>query len=338
MRKGAQVASVLGDKVLLIANPAAQNGAGAHAADRAASLLRAELGELAVELLLTQAPGHAESAAASAAATSPYSAIVALGGDGVVHEVANGILRLPEGQRPPFGLIPVGSGNDYARTLGMSSRSIGKAVRQLLAAGLRRFDVGRCNGRYFTETLSFGLDAAIAIETVERRRRTGKTGTMLYLESGMDHMLHHLDRRSYRAEVAGYAPMAASRVLSTSATQAGVESDSITHIEGESYLFAVQIGRTYGGGFCVCPEARVDDGLLDICIAHPPLSSLHAALIFLLAKEGHHTRFRQIEFFRASGMRISFDAPLAVQMDGERFDADSFDIKCIPAALNVLVA
>lgn len=320
--------SSLEGKVLLIANPASQNGAGALAADRAAALLRAELGEAVVDVLLTQAPGHAE---AQAAAAGAYGAVVALGGDGVAHEVANGLLRLPADQRPLFGLVPVGSGNDYARTLGMSAKSVDEAVRQLLAARPQSFDVGLCNGRYFVETLSFGLDAAIALETVDRRKRTGKTGTMLYLESGIDQLLHHLDKRSYRAEVSGYA------TLGTSGPAAEGALGETLPQEGESYLFAVQIGKTYGGGFCVCPEARTDDGMLDICIAHPPLSPLYAVLIFLLAKEGHHTRFKQIEFFRAKGMRLSFDAPLAVQMDGERFDATSFDITCIPQALRVLV-
>lgn len=318
-------------KVLLVANPAAQNGAGAQAAERAASLLRDELGEQTLDVMLTQAPGHAEQLAAQA---EEYDAVVALGGDGVVHEMANGLLSLPVDVRPAFGLIPVGSGNDYARTLGMSSRSVDEAVPQLLSARPQRFDVGRCNGRYFVETLSFGLDAAIALETVDRRKRTGKTGTMLYLESGVDQLLHHLDRRTYHLRSdkrpLGSAP-AGLAVTSDVSAMLGAEET------GESYLFAVQVGQTYGGGFRVCPQARTDDGLFDVCIAHPPLGPLYAVLIFLLAKNGHHTRFKQLEFFRTDSLALSFDAPLPVQMDGERFEVDEFDIACIPQALSVLV-
>lgn len=318
-------------KVLLVANPAAQNGAGAQAAERAASLLRDALGEQALDVVLTQAPGHAEQLAAQAA---EYGAVVTLGGDGVVHEVANGLLSLPADVRPAFGLVPVGSGNDYARTLGMSSRSVDEAVSQLLSARPQRFDVGRCNGRYFVETLSFGLDAAIALETVDRRKRTGKTGTMLYLESGIDQLLHHLDKRTYRLR-------ADKRPLGSATAGLAVTSDvsAMPGAEetGESYLFAVQVGQTYGGGFRVCPQARTDDGLFDVCIAHPPLGPLYAVLIFLLAKNGHHTRFKQLEFFRADSLALAFDASLPVQMDGERFEADEFDIACVPQALSVLV-
>ncbi len=189
-----------GSKVLLIANPVAQNGAGAKAAKRAAALLRASLSEGSLDVMLTQAPGHAE---AEASGAGDYGAVIALGGDGIIHETANGLLRLPAEDRPVFGIVPVGSGNDYARTLGMSARSVDAAVSQLLSARPQWFDVGLANGRYFVETLSFGLDAAIALDTVDRRARTGKTGTMLYLESGIEQLLHHLDLHHYRAKLSG---------------------------------------------------------------------------------------------------------------------------------------
>lgn len=321
-------------RMLLVANPAAQNGAGAQAAEHAAALLRDALGADALDMLFTEAPGHAEHVAAN---SGSYGVVVALGGDGIVHETANGLLRLPAAGRPALGVIPVGSGNDYASTLGMCSRSVEKAVSQLFVAQPRLFDVGRCNGRYFVETLSFGLDAAIAIDTVERRKRTGKTGTMLYLESGIDQLLHHLDKRRYRMEAKDWKALHY-RNRRKGAGEAPCSSDvASAALEGESYLLAVQVGQTYGGGFRVCPDARTDDGLFDICVAHPPLSPLYAVLVFLLAKDAHHMRFRQLEFFRASALRLSFDAPLPVQMDGERFEADEYDIACIPQALEVLV-
>lgn len=320
--------------MLLIANPAAQNGKAAQAAERATGLLRAGLGEGALDVVLTKSAGHAEAEAARAGASGEYDAVVALGGDGIIHEAANGLLCAPvaghenrEGRagragragRPVLGVIPVGSGNDYARTLGMDARSVDKAVAQLLSARPQRFDVGLVNGRYFVETLSFGLDAAIALDTVERRKRTGKTGTALYLESGIDQLLHHLDRRHYRATLNEDAAIASAR-----------------EIEGDSYIFAVQIGQTYGGGFRICPDARTDDGLFDLCIAHPPLGPLYATFIFLLAKNAHHTHFRQLEFLRASSLKLAFDAPLPAQVDGERIEAEIYDIACIPQALEVL--
>ena len=257
-------------------------------------------------------------------------------------------MLLPESARPTLGVVPVGSGNDYAQTLGMSTRSVDEAVRQLAGARPRPFDVGRCNGRHFVETLSFGLDAAIALDTVERRRITGKTGTALYLESGLDQLLHHRDVHRFTATLDAAPAAEAGRVGVGSGSgrapecaragkdAAGAKAETRT-VDGPSYLFAVQIGPTYGGGFRICPQARTDDGLLDLCVARPPLGALRAVLLFLLAKNAWHARFKQLEFYQTRALRLSFDGPLPVQMDGEPFQAQEYDIACVPHALNVLV-
>ena len=296
--------------ILLIANPAAQNGNGAAAAQRAVGLPRAQLGEDAVVLARTAGPRHASEIAERAEGCST---VIALGGDGVIHEVAGGLMRRPAARRPALGVIPVGSGNDYARTLGVSTK-VDEACAQLLGAEARLADVGRVNGHWFVETLSFGVDAAIALDTVERRARTGRTGTALYLASGMDQLLHHLDCHRYTASFDGGEP-----------------------VRGASFTFAVQVGPTYGGGFRICPDARIDDGLLDVCIAHPPFGVARAVFVFLLAKGGRHTGFRQIELRRARTLSVRFDAPPPVQIDGEPLEAAEYAIDVVPRALGVLV-
>ena len=295
--------------ILLIANPVSQNGAGLRAAERACDLLRARFGDDAVEVMLTERPRHAVDIAAGAAA---FDTVVALGGDGLIHEVANGLMRIGFSQRPTLGLIPVGSGNDYAASLGVSGR-LEKAVEQLADARERLVDVGMVNGECFLETVSFGLDAAIALDTVERRKKTGRTGTMLYFASGIDQMLHHLDEYPYRVTL-----------------------DGARALEGSMYLLAVQNGQTYGGGFKVCPQSKVDDGFFDICIAHPPLNALSATFLFALAKEGFHKGAKQIEFARASSVVVEFDEPPAAQVDGELLEGNRFEISMMPKELRVL--
>ena len=296
-------------KTLLIANPAAQNGNGAAAAERAAALLGDALGDGSLDVAPTRGPGEAVRLAAGAGA---YETVLALGGDGIIHEAANGLMQLPAGERPAFGIVPVGSGNDYARTLGVSTK-VDEACAQLLGAEARPVDVGRVNGHWFVETLSFGLDAAIALDTMERRVRTGRTGTVLYMESGVDQLLHHLEPRRYRASF-----------------------DGGETVEAESVTFAVQIGPYYGGGFKICPDARIDDGLLDVCVAHPPVGAARALYIFLRAKGGKHVRFKQIELRRCRTLHLEFDEAPPAQMDGELIEGTSFDIAVEPAALNVL--
>ena len=180
--------------ILLIANPAAQSGAGAAAADKTAANLRAALGEDAVTVVRTAGPRHA---CAIAEGAQGVRTVVALGGDGLIHEVVNGLMTRPAGDRPQLGVIPVGSGNDYARTLGVPEK-VDRACDLLLSACPQPADVGRVNGSFFAETLSFGLDAAIALDTMERRKRTGRHGAALYMASGFDQLFHHLDQREYR--------------------------------------------------------------------------------------------------------------------------------------------
>lgn len=310
---------------LLIANPAARNGEGAQAAEKAAELLRAVPG-CSLEVALTRRPGHAGDLAAGAAG---FQTVAVLGGDGAIHEAANGLMRLPRDERPAMGAIPVGSGNDYAFSLGMASR-LDRAVSQLASAPVRWADAGTCNGEFFVETLSFGLDAGIALDTVERRKRTGATGTALYMRSGLDQLLHHLDSRRIRARFSRLGDAAKPAAFWDQARSGDGSA------EGDVILCAVQVGPTYGGGFRICPGARFDDGMLDVCIAHAPVGLLKAAFVFLRAKNGRHLGFREIEAFSARGLHLEFAQPLPVQIDGERLEATEFEIGIEPAALRVI--
>ena len=108
-------------------------------------------------------------------------------------------------------------------------------------------------------------------------------------------------------------------------------------MDGPSYLFAVQIGPTYGGGFRICPQARTDDGLLDLCVARPPLGALRACAPVPSGQERLARPLQAAGVYQTRALRLSFDGPLPVQMDGEPFQAQEYDIACVPHALNVLV-
>lgn len=306
-------------RVGIIANPAAQSGAAAAFAEKFAGMLCERIAQEHCRMLLTEHPGHATDMAVQHG--GECDTLVVIGGDGIVHEAANGLMRIPSGNRPKFAVVPVGSGNDYALTLGMSGR-LDKALQQIVRCDVRKFDVGRVNGEYFVETLSFGIDAAIALDTVERRKRTGRHGTMLYMESGIDQIVNHRNPNAYAARLEGM-PLS--------------NGDESLRLEGESYMFAVQIGKTYGGHFKVCPSADPEDGLFDICIAHPPLSALKALFVFMMAKFGWHTGFKMFEFHKARSLVVDFKEPPACQADGEKLIGSHFEIETIPRALDVLV-
>lgn len=301
--------SVPWGNTLLIANPAAQNGRSATLIDKAAGHLRGKLPHGTFTVMPTHYAGHACEIARSA---TDIDTILVLGGDGIVHEAVNGIMTRAEGDRPTLGVIPVGSGNDLARTLQIPD-DITAACDVLLKSNAILTDVGRVNDEYFIETLSFGLDAAIALDTVERRKKTGKRGTILYMESGFDQLFHHLDSHEYTLSVDGGVP-----------------------VEGKSITFAIQNGPYYGSGFKICPEATLTDGVLDVCVAHPPVGVARACYIFLKAKDGKHTHMKQMELFRATSLYLTFKDEPPAQADGERVTGSVFDISICPAALPVL--
>ena len=298
---------------LFIVNPAAQNGNGARGAARVRYAMR-EYPQLAdsVEVVSTEEPRQAADLAQRAAG---FDTVVALGGDGVIHETVCGLMRIPDADRPALAVIPCGNGNDYARTLGMAF-DFDSSFPQLANARTQLFDVGFCNGEPFVETLSFGLDAAIALGTHERRQKTGRAGTALFLEEGINQLGFHRDIHPYTMVLDDREPLT-----------------------GSMHLLAIQIGRTYGGGFAVCPSANPHDGLFDICVAHAPIGMLRAAMIFLKAKDGNHLGYtRELSFARASAVRLSFERELPVQIDGERVEGTEFEISICRQALRVFAA
>ena len=299
-------------RTLLIANPAAHSGKGAAGTDFARHFLSSySSATRGYEVRLTRGPGDAVGIAASAVG---YDTVLALGGDGVIHEVVNGLMRLPESARPQLGVIPLGSGNDYARTLGMPKNDVEGAFAKLVRGRVRELEVGSVNGVHFMETLSFGLDAAIAIDTTARRAAdTSQEGEALFITSGL-------------------------KVIS----QAHQGFPCTTRFDGEdpidlsTLIFAVQVGPTYGGGFKVCPNADPGDGLLDVCYNVRRPSIPHFLALFGLARWGRHTLTKVVRLRRFRHATVDFAEEPPCQVDGEQLRGTHFEIEVVPGALRVI--
>lgn len=295
---------------LVIANPASQSGAGAEGAEFVRRTLAAyESATDGFDVRLTTGP---KAATDMAAAATSFDTVLALGGDGVIHEVVNGLMKMDSSVRPRLGIIPLGSGNDYARTLGMVSNAPDKSLAQILQGVPRRIDLGLVNGTYFDETLSFGVDAAIAIDTMERRLATGAHGTRLFAASGVDVIRREMRRWPFRATIDGEP------------------------LEGNSIIFAIQVGSTYGGGFRICPDAVADDGLLNICYSEGSPSTIEALGILARARVALHTGSRYLNFRTASSIVIDFEGEPPCQTDGERCEGSHFEISCVHRAIEVI--
>lgn len=295
---------------LVIANPVAQSGAGAEGADFVRGALeRYDSATDGFTVRLTTGPGNATQLARAA---NGYDSVLALGGDGVIHEVVNGLMKIDVGRRPRLGIIPLGSGNDYARTLGMAADSPAQSLGQIFGGVARRVDLGLVNGTYFDETLSFGVDAAIALDTMERRQRGGAHGTRLFMASGFDVIRHELRSWPFVARF------------------------DDEEVRGRSLVFAVQVGPTYGGGFPICPNADPRDGRLDVCHSAGDPSRATALLTFVKARFGAHTHSRYLRFRAARKLVVDFEGEPPCQADGERVVGSHFEVECVHRALEVI--
>jgi diacylglycerol kinase family enzyme len=284
--------------ICIIYNPTAGRGR----APRRLEQLRQALGEQA-QFLATQCPRHAE-ALALQAAKAGCAIVAAAGGDGTVHEVANGILRAG---RPDVALavVPIGSANDYAYSLGLAS------------PGPRQVDVGLVRAadgrqRYFVNGLGLGFNGAVTLEARGIRRLQG---VLLY---GMA-LLRALWTR-YKFP----------RML--------VALDGYIH-DGPTLALSVAIGRREGN-FVLAPEALVDDGLFDYVLAGvlsrwQLLRQLPAMITGRLPAK-HPAVLRG----RCRQVQVRSAEPLAVHLDGELFcrpedEVRELEIQLVPAGLNV---
>jgi YegS/Rv2252/BmrU family lipid kinase len=296
---------------LVIANPAAQSGRGAKGAEFVERFLTSYGSATdGFEVRTTEGTGHATRLAA---ASEPFDTVVALGGDGVIHEVVGGLMSIDRASRPRLGIIPLGSGNDYARTLHVERNAPEASLGQLMQGTTRTLDLGLVNGTYFCETLSFGLDAAIAIGTMTTRTRGGAHGTRLYASEGIELFRHNL--RDYAYE--------------------GTLGDE--RVKGASVVFAIQVGPTYGGGFRVCPRADPTDGLLDVCYSVRTPSVAHTLGLFALARTGRHVASSVIRTLQIDRASLDFAEEPPVQADGERLEGTHFEVTSVPAALDVII-
>ncbi|NTW28045.1 MAG: diacylglycerol kinase family lipid kinase [Coriobacteriia bacterium] len=293
-------------KMLFIVNPAAKHGETA----KLLPALRHHLqGVAGFDIQVSAGPRHAHDIAAHAVG---YDVVIAVGGDGTVHEVVNGVMAHPAVSRPAFGVVPTGSGNDYARTLGMSN-DLPTALRQIATGNQRYLDLGLCNGTWFAESISIGLDARVTVKAVELKTTTKVTGLALYMRA----LIYVLNNQYHAHKVT-------------------VRYDEDLAFKTEMLIIAVTNGPTYGGGFVVTPDAVPYDGLFDVCrIDGMPKAQAYARLPFIVL--GKHTKMKPIHMSHARKIRVVSDTPVEGQLDGEVFLASEYDIRIEPGALSVIM-
>ncbi|EFK98809.1 MULTISPECIES: diacylglycerol kinase [unclassified Streptomyces] len=291
-------------EITLFVNPTAGRGRGAAAARPAARVLR-DAGFRVRTVVGTDAEDAASRAKEAVAAGT--AALVAVGGDGLL-SLALGAVA---GTRTPLGVIAVGSGNDFGRSLGLPVRAPAEAAA-VIARALREdthhaVDLGRVAGRWYGTVLATGFDS-----------RVNDRGNRMRLPLGR-----------FRYDLAILAELAAFRP-----TPYRLRLDDGPVREIEATLVAVGNSTSYGGGMRICADARLDDGLLDITVVGP-CSRATLLKVFPRVYRGTHLTHPVVTSYRAG--RVELDAAgLTGYADGEPLGPLPLTATAHPAALRLL--
>jgi diacylglycerol kinase (ATP) len=293
--------------IAVLANRTA--GRGRHGDLLSAVVQRLGVDGRAVRVLDAQTRDEAL-AASHAAAADGIGALVAVGGDGTVHLA----LQAVAGTGVPFGVVPAGTGNDFAAELGVPTAPLAaaEAIAEAVKTGrTRAVDLGRLTGPdgqvlWFGAVLGAGFDA-IVNERANRMR---------------------FPRGPRRYDVAIFAELMRLRPR-----RYGVTLDGERH-EVDAVLVAIANTASYGGGMRICPDADPTDGLLEVLIGGP-VSRLTFVRIKPLVYAGTHVQHPSISMFRARVVELDGE-PITTYADGERAFPLPVSVASVPGALTVL--
>ena len=289
--------------LLVIVNPAAGRGRAAKVWPGLERGLQAA--GISFDVAVTGKPG--EAAQLAERGSRSHGCIVAAGGDGTVHEVVNGLMRA--GARATLGVLPMGSGDDFAKLL-----PPGDPVERILQGKAKPFDIGRMvagETRYFANgmDIGFGAHGARNVALVPRFL----TGFGAYLGALVLTMIRY--------------PLLRVRL----------QLDDAPPFEFTTAMTAAMNGTTFGGSFRVCPEARADDGLLDLLLVDA-VGRLEILQLVPKILKGAHAGDPRLRLLRARRLTIESGEPMLVEADGEIVfrDARRIRIEILPGALQVL--
>ncbi len=250
---------------------------------------------------MTEGSGHATEVATEALSRS-IDVVVAVGGDGTINEVASVMANSPA----TMGIIPCGSGNGLARSLGIPM-NIRKAVERLNQPSTRVIDTGLLNGRRFFNMAGVGFDAHICS------------------------IFAHDQTRGFR----GYARTAFSEIVRYKAQDYRLDIDGRTY-DREGFMISIANSSQFGNNAHVSPSASLDDGLLDVCIVKPfPLHHFPVMGYHMFSNTADRSKY--VEIIKGKQITITRGVPGPVHLDGEPVQmGESIRIELLPLSLRIL--
>ena len=289
-------------RILLLENLRSGTASRRRRARELESVLKAQGARVTVE-----SPASAEAMRERASRTrlDEHDVLMVSGGDGSLHAVVNGLVRVARRERPPLAVVPLGRGNDFAFEIGIRSESETLAA---LSSGSRRFvDLGSTRAGVFLGIAGAGFDARAARRAQDTPVLSGR---LLY---------------SYAVvrTVLDFRPLAASVRYEGGA------------FEGAITFAAAGNTSRYGGGMRIAPEASIDDGLLDLCLVRA-ISRTTLLRMFPTVFSGRHLSHPSVTYLRTPWVEIQTEDPAEVFADGEFLQTTPVRIDVLKRELEVV--
>ncbi|HET6980719.1 MAG TPA: lipid kinase YegS [Myxococcaceae bacterium] len=236
-----------------------------------------------------------------------FERVAAGGGDGTINEVASGLLaaRSADGRGSALAVVPLGTANDFAHACHIPLDPAG-ALNLATNARPRRIDVGRVSGRPFINMATGGFGTEITVETRPELKKALKGAA--YLVTGLTHLA---ELRPVKARFTG----------------------PDLSWKGELLVLAVGNGRQAGGGHVLAPEAKLDDGLLDLGILPDVPHGERGKALRELLKDGKVALWRHAVTARLPWVQLDADEPVQVNLDGEPISGKTLRFEILPGAL-----
>ncbi len=288
----------------MIVNPNAGKKQGLAAAEKAAGSFKEQ--GIEFEIMVSKVPGDSINLASSLN-ISNFNGILAVGGDGTLFEVINGLLKNEEKIQIPIGQIPVGTGNSFIRDLGISTQE--DALKAILSGQTREIDLGEftySGGKYyFVNLLGTGFVSNVAY----RAGKYKKLGSLSYVFGVLE-------------EVA---------VLKSAKIELNIDGKIIKR---EAVFTEICNSRYTGGDMMMAPDAKIDDGVLDVIILNK-VSRRKLLSLFPSIFKGEHVKDDNVEVFKGKNITLEANYPLSLTPDGETFGETPIEVKIHPGKIKM---
>src|SRR4051812_28668085 len=287
----------------IVVNPAAGRGRGA----RILAEVRRSFEPIGISTIFESTQPGDEERVTRLAQAGGFRTVVVVGGDGTCSRVAS--VLLAEERDTTLAVVPVGTGNDFAKTLGVNGYTPKQVADLVEHQKSVRMDVGLADGHYFVNSCGFGFDASV-LEATESVRYL--KGDAVYVWAALAQLFTY---RGQTVSFPGDGGTTARKLL----------------------MLTVSNGKHLGGAFQIAPGASVTDGLLDVGF-FSDAATIERLRIFTAALRGRHLGLASVETRRVNSIQLTFAEPPMMEVDGElrRARARTVKVECLPRALSVI--